>query len=140
MAAGRWEHFPHDADMGVRGFGDTLEEAFEQGALALTGVITNLSWVQADEEVSITCEAPDLELLFVDWLNALIYEMDTRDLLFSRFEVHIEGERLIGKAWGEAVERERHQPAVEVKGATFTDLKVGQDAQGRWFAQCIVDV
>lgn len=140
MTAGKWEHFPHDADMGVRGFGDTLEEAFEQGARAMTGVITDLAWVEAVEEVEIACDAPDPELLFVSWLNALIYEMAIRGLLFSRFEVHIDGERLTGKAWGEPVERERHQPAVEVKGATFTDLKVGQDEQGRWFAQCIVDV
>ena len=36
-----WEHFPHDADVGVRGFGATAAEAFEQAALALTAVVTN---------------------------------------------------------------------------------------------------
>lgn len=140
MTAACWEHYPHDADMGVRGWGGSLEEAFEQGARALTGVITDPDGVQPLEEITILCEAPEPELLFFDWLNALIYEMDTRDLLFSRFEVKIEDGRLTGRAWGEPVDRERHQPAVEVKGATFTDLKVGRDGQGRWFAQCIVDV
>ena len=28
----RWEHFPHDADVGVRGWGTTAAEAFEQAA------------------------------------------------------------------------------------------------------------
>jgi len=34
----------------------------------------------------------------------------------------------------------RHQPTVEVKGATYTELKVAQDALGQWVAQCVVDV
>ncbi|MCF8720804.1 archease [Nitrospina gracilis] len=141
MPDATWEHFPHDADMGVRGIGATLEEAFGQGALALTAVITDPESVATIEKIPIACEAPDPEYLFVDWLNALIYEMATRRLLFSRFEVHIlNGNRLTATAWGEPVDREKHQPAVEVKGATMTALKVGQEAPNRWVAQCVVDV
>ena len=40
MSRARWEHFPHDADVGVRGFGPTPAEAFAQAALALTAVAT----------------------------------------------------------------------------------------------------
>jgi len=136
----RWEHFAHEADMGVRGFGESIAEAFEQAALAMTAVITDLEKLKPNEEIDINCEAPDDELLFVDWLNALVYEMSTRNMLFSRFEVHIEGQKLTGKAWGEKVDVVRHQPAVEVKGATYTALKVSQDRVGNWLAQCVVDV
>jgi tRNA nucleotidyltransferase (CCA-adding enzyme) len=135
-----WEHFPHEADMGVRGIGASKEEAFEQAALALTAVITDPHTVVPREDVEVICEAPDDELLFVDWLNALVYEMATRRMLFSRFEVHIEEGRLQAKAWGEAVDIARHQPAVEVKGATYTELLIKQEANGAWLAQCIVDV
>ncbi len=79
-------------------------------------------------------------MLLVDWLNALIYEMATRRMLFSRFDVSIEGERLSATAWGEEVDVERHQPTVEIKGATYTALEVRQGADGRWIAQCVVDV
>lgn len=140
MREARWEHFPHEADMGVRGFGNTKAEAFEQAALALTAVITDLKNVQTREVVNINCAAPDDELLFVDWLNALVYEMATRNMLFSRFEVHIEALQLYGKAWGEVVDVLRHQPAVEVKGATYTALHVAQDKNNGWLAQCVVDV
>lgn len=140
MVETQWEHFAHEADMGVRGFGGSKEEAFEQAALALTGVVTDLEKLQPNEVIDINCEAPDDELLFVDWLNALVYEMSTRNMLFSRFEVHIEGQKLTGKAWGERVDVVRHQPAVEVKGATYTALKVSQDRVGDWLAQCVVDV
>lgn len=137
---GQWEHFAHEADMGVRGFGAGKAEAFEHAALALTAVITDPKPVQAAEAINIHCEAPDDELLFVDWLNALVYEMSTRNMLFSRFEVHLEGQKLDGKAWGEKVDVVRHQPAVEVKGATYTALRVSQEEDGIWYAQCVVDV
>ena len=96
--------------------------------------------MRATREVQIHCEGQDPELLLVDWLNAIVYEMAVRRMLFSRFEVEIDGMQLNGRAWGEAIDIARHQPAVEVKGATFTELKVAQDGDGRWLAQCIVDV
>ena len=140
MTAARWEHFEHEADMGVRGFGAGREAAFEQAALAMTAVVTDPQSVEARELVEVDCEAPDNELLLVDWLNALIYEMATRRLLFSRFEVRIDGTHLRGRAWGERADIARHQPAVEIKGATYTALKVARDPGGQWVAQCVVDV
>jgi len=140
MTRRRWEHFPHDADIGIRGIGASKEEAFAQAALALTAVITDPRAVAPRDIVEMTCEAPDDELLFVDWLNALVYEMATRHMLFSRFEVHLAEEQLRARAWGEVVDVARHQPAVEVKGATYTELVVKQDPSGAWLAQCVVDV
>lgn len=137
----RWEHYEHEADIGVRGSGPSLAAAFEQAALALTAVIADPSTIGDDVEVRIECAAPDRELLFVDWLNALIYQMAVRRMLFGRFEVSIDGDRLTASAWGEPASQARHVPAVEVKGATFTTLSVkpaGDD--GGWSAQTVVDV
>jgi SHS2 domain-containing protein len=135
-----WEHFDHGADIGVRGYGVSPDEAFAQAALAMTAVVTDPATVKPAVAVAITCEAPDLELLLVDWLNALIFEMATRNMLFARFAVRIEGETLRGEAWGEMVDRTRHPLAVEVKGATYTTLRVAQNSKGVWMAQCVVDV
>jgi tRNA nucleotidyltransferase (CCA-adding enzyme) len=135
-----WEHFHHEADTGVRGTGSTREAAFEEAAMALTAVLTEPSSVQCLDTVTIDCEAPDPELLFVDWLNALVFEMATRKMLFSRFTVEINGSSLHGSACGEPVDVKRHQPAAEVKGATYTELEVGEDETGNWHAQCVVDV
>ncbi|HXH21308.1 MAG TPA: archease [Dehalococcoidia bacterium] len=134
-----WEHFPHGADIGVRGVAPTLEGAFEQAALALTAIVVDPASLHADEAVEISCDAPDRELLLVDWLNALVYEMATRRMLFGRFEVGIDGTRLHAKAWGEPMDLSRLEMAVEPKGATYTALSVRQDA-GAWIAECVVDV
>ncbi|HEX9843308.1 MAG TPA: archease [bacterium] len=140
MREARWEHFEHQADIGVRGYGPTREAAFEQAALALTAVLTDPAGVQARACVSIACEAPDDELLLADWLNALVYEMAVRRWLFGRFSVRLTDHRLSAEAWGEPVNRELHGPAVEVKGATYTALRVAREADGGWVAQCVVDV
>ncbi|MGA3065140.1 MAG: archease [Methylocystis sp.] len=60
----RWEHFAHDADMGIRGFGPTPAKAFEQAALAMTAVVTDVGLVQLEKEIEIELEAPKLDLLF----------------------------------------------------------------------------
>lgn len=138
----KWAFFDHDADIGIEGSGSTLGEAFEQAALAMTAVVTDVV-VEPTSAISIECEAADRELLFVDWLNALVFEMATRQMLFSQFEVtlhHDGGWQLRAQAWGEAVDRLRHAPAVEVKGATLTELNVCQDAGGAWHVRCVLDV
>lgn len=134
-----WEHFAHDADIGVRGRGRTLAEAFEQAALALTAVVTDAP-VAPRRKVSVTCHHDDVGLLFVDWLDAVIYEMAVRGMLFGRFEVAIDGPTLTGTLWGEAVDVARHAPACEPKGATLTALHVAREADGIWSAGCVVDV
>jgi SHS2 domain-containing protein len=139
-AEAHWEHFAHDADIGVRGRGETLAEAFAAVALALTAVVADPGSVRPERGVEIACTASDPEALLFDWLNAVIYEMDTRGLLFARFQVAITGDRLLATAFGEPVEPARHHPAVEVKGATYTALRVGRDERGRWVAECVVDV
>jgi len=135
-----WQHFRHEADVGVRGIGSTLAQAFEQAAMALTAVVTDPATVRQAQAVAIGCENADPEFLLVDWLNALVYEMATRRMLFGRFEVRIDGPRLDATAWGETVDVARHHPAVEAKGATLTELKVGCKPSGEWLAQCVVDV
>jgi len=135
-----WEHFHHQADIGVRGCGPTKEAAFAQAARALVAVITDPAAVRPAEAVCISCDAPDDELLLADWLNAIVFEMATRGMLFSRFDLRIVDHHLEGRLSGERVDAARHQPAVEVKGATYTDLRVARGEDGGWVAQCVVDV
>jgi SHS2 domain-containing protein len=136
-----WEHFEHGADMGVRGIGRTQAEAFEQAAIALTAILCDPAIVRPTTEVRIHCANVDREILLADWLNAVVYEMATRQMVFSRFHVEIVDDgSLVATAGGEPVDVTRHSPAVEVKGATLTELAVKQRDDGLWAAQCVVDV
>lgn len=140
MQQGDWEHFEHDADIGLRAVAATREGLFETMGQALTAIITEPTGVQPIETITISCEAPDDNLLLIDWLNALIFEMATRGMIFGSWHVELSGQKLKGRAKGEVVDRLRHQPVVEVKGATYTALSVEQDSEGSWHGQCVVDV
>ena len=140
MPGRNWEHFEHDADIGLRASAASREGLFEAMAEALTALITDPIGVRSEESVAIHCEAPDDALLLVDWLNALVYEMATRSMLFGDWQVTLHGRTLDAAASGERVDRIRHQPVVEVKGATYTALSVNRDSAGTWHAQCVVDV
>ncbi len=134
-----YETFEHQADIGIRGFGASLEEAFENSARALYSVMVRMDAVKAREERTVTVSAPDHELLLVEWLNALLSLSDIERMVFSKFEVKINGAVLSGSAWGEKLDPGRHEPNVEVKGATYHLLRITKN-DGQYMAQCVVDV
>lgn len=134
-----YETFEHEADIGIRGFGLTIEEAFENAAIALYSVMVTVGSIELHDERAFSVTAPDLELLFVEWLNALLSLSDIERMVFSKFEVSISGMSLTARAWGEHLDRDRHQPHVEIKGATYHLLSVKKE-RDMFVAQCVVDV
>ncbi|MFO7802919.1 MAG: archease [Desulfovermiculus sp.] len=137
----RFEVFEHGADVGVRGCGSSLEEAFVQGARAMFSLMTeDLQSVNLDTEIQIQAVGYDLESLFVAWLNALLTQSDLHGLLLAGFELSLgEDYTLTGTAQGQPFSEQRGEQGVEVKGATFCLAEVSlQD--GGLMAQCVVDV
>jgi len=134
----RWEHFTHQSDIGIRGYGGSPDEAFTQLALALMAAIPDPRCIEAHSAVTLECRAPDLELLLFDWVNTLLFEMDARHQLFCAFDVHIHGQHLQATTWGEPHVAARHDPLIKLESATFTALHVAALAPDRWMAQCVV--
>ena len=126
--------------MGIRGVGRTQEEAFAQVAAALTAVITDPDKILPQQAAEVMCVEQDDELLLFSWLNTLLCEMAIQNMLFCRFDIQITGGVLKATVWGEPVDAARHCPAVEVKAATYSDLRVCLDGDGNWIAQCVVDI
>jgi SHS2 domain-containing protein len=136
----RWEHYREGADIGVRGFGDTEADAFEQAALALTAAIADPASVLPLQCVAIRCEAPSRERLLAQWLDAVASSSAvSKRMLFSRFEVRLDGQRLSAQAWGEPLDPERHHPRIRVKRATEKTLRVARHGEG-WMAQTLMEV
>ncbi len=136
----QFETFEHEADIGIRGFGDTIEDAFQNAASAMYSVIVNIDTVKQLEMRTVAVSASDIELLLVEWLNGLLSLSDIEKMVFSKFNVIISGTSLNGTAWGEPLDRGRHEPNVEVKGATYHMLSVIKCENGKYAAQCVVDV
>lgn len=134
-----YETFEHRADVGVRGYGRRVEEAFENGAKAMFSVMADINDVKPQDMEEVTCDAPDMEYLFVEWLNNLLSVSHLRGKIFSSFKVEINGNKLKGSAWGEKIDPGRHKLMTEVKAATYSMLKVAKE-NDIFVAQCVVDV
>jgi SHS2 domain-containing protein len=137
-----YETFEHGADIGVRGRGRTIEEAFENGARAMFSImVEDLDSIKSTKEVAISCESFDQECLFTAWLNALLAEAAMENMIFGAFKIkRLKHFTIEGVGMGEPFDPVRHQRGIEVKGATFTELKVARYDDGTWVAQCVVDV
>lgn len=139
-----YEQFEHKADIGVRGYGKTIEEAFENGAKAMFSVMVNLEKVEPKKEIKIASEADNLEELFVEWLNTLLSEAGIQNFVFCEFKIKEIKKtdsryKLFGAARGEDLNPEKHEAEVEVKAATYSQLKV-EKKNNKFIAQTIVDV
>lgn len=135
----KWELFTHDADIGIRGLGNSLDEAFEMAGIAITAVVTDPNTIPTDVEVNLSINEADQDMLFFEWVNQIIYIMDTKKMLFSKFDIQMNNNSLNAKLYGQEVAKINGDFAVEIKGATFTELKVAKENE-QWVAQCVVDI
>ena len=126
-----FEFFEVTADVGYKAYGETLEEAFENAALAMFEVITDTSKIEPEIERKIEVESEDEYALLYDWLSEFLFMLDVDYLVFSKFEVKIEkkeeGFSLKGTAWGEEFDPEIHESRAEVKAVTYHLMDVKQD-------------
>ncbi len=138
-----FEFLDHEADIGIRGWGKTVEEAFENSAKAMFSVMVNLERVEPKEGIQVEVTAEDLDLLFIEWLNELLAQRDISEMIFSEFTVQISDKNgeitLSGTAQGELLNSEKHEIRTEVKAATYFGLKSGKEKGSHYF-QCVLDI
>ena len=131
----RFKFLEHTADAYIEAYGETLEEAFENAAAAMTDVMTELEKVEAQTEESFMVEGQDEPALLYSWLEELLLEFELKGNLYSRFEVlgieeTSEGVRLRAKAWGEKYDPERHPTKVGIKAATYHQMEILKEPGG----------
>src|SRR5262245_57462448 len=133
------EFFEHTADLGLRVRAADLDALFAEAAQALfEAIVEDPPSVRPLQAVEVKLAGDDREYLLFDWLKELLYRFDAEHLLFGKFEAHVTDAGLTGTAWGEPLDRSRHELAHEVKAITYHGLRVEKTADG-WLAEVIVD-
>ena len=139
-----FKYLEHEADVGILATGKTLEEAFEEGAKAMFGVMADLGRVKQKKKVSVSASSDKTDTLFIEWLNSLLSQKDIKGMMFSRFKVKINkagkdgGLKLTGEAWGDATSEEQCLKT-EVKAATYSGLRYTKTV-GKHSLQCVLDI
>jgi SHS2 domain-containing protein len=135
-----FETFDHTADLGLRIRAADLNTLFAEAGRALFAtLVEDLDTVAPVQRLDLTIAGSDREYLLFDWLKELLYRFEVEHLLLSRFAVTVGADGLEGSAWGEPLDRQRHELAHEVKAITYHGLRVEQTPDG-WLAEVIVDI
>lgn len=139
----RFEYLEHTADAKFRAYGRTIEEAFENAALAMFNVMITTDHVREVISKKIDVTSADMEGLLVDWLSELLYLFDVEQVVFGKFVVEMIKEHsgeysLSGSASGEPIDLERHKFNTEVKAVTYNELNIKEIPIG-WVVQVVVD-
>jgi SHS2 domain-containing protein len=135
-----YETFEHTADLGLRVRAPDLDALFaEAGACLFSAIVEDPGAVRPLQRVDLRIDGSDRDYLLFDWLRELLYQFDSRHLLFTRFEVHVRETGLEAGAWGEPFDPARHALAHEVKAITYHGLKVERTGDA-WLAEVIVDI
>ncbi len=138
----------HTADVLIEGWGRTLEELFEEMAKAMFEVMTDTKRVEPRIKIHVEVCGFDLENLLYRWLEELLYHHDSKNLVFSKFEVKkifeksVDGEKevcLEADAWGEEFDRSRHEPRTVVKAVTYAQMRIWREGDV-WRATTVLDI
>jgi len=140
----RFEFLEHTADVYIVAYGGTLEEAFENAALAIIEIMTDANKVNHKMQEDVEVEASDEYALLYNWIEEILVLFDTEGYLFSRFKIsNIDetegGFRLRAKLWGETFNPERHPQKVGVKAVTYHQMEIVKKP-GDVTAKFIVDI
>lgn len=133
-----YELIEHTADVGVKAYGKDIAEAFVHAAEAMFDIITDSSTIHTVGQFDISLEAQDLEQLLVDWLSELLFLNGAYNLLFGKFQVKIEGNRLSAHVSGEKYDSKKHKRGLEIKAVTYHILKVSE--KNPVFVQVLFDI
>ena len=125
----RFKFLEHTADAYVEAYGTSLEEAFENAAMATLDVMTELEKVEAEIEDAFEVEATDEYALLYSWLEEILVKFELTGKLYSRFKISsIEktpvGWKLKAKAWGELYDPEKHPSKVGIKSITYHQMEI----------------
>jgi SHS2 domain-containing protein len=141
---GRFEFLEHTADVYIRANGKTMEEAYENAALAMFETMTDTDKITQTQEETLEVEAEDQYALLYNWLEALLVKFETENMFFSKFQIMNwketeESFKFKAKVWGEKFDPQKHPQKVGVKAVTYHRMVIIRE-KDRVVLEFILDI
>ncbi len=133
----RFEELDHTADVGIRAYGKTLDELFENTAAGMFSLITDLDAVKPVGEYEVKLAAKDMKSLLFDYLSELLYVHETQKVVLAEFAAKVTAFAVDARARGERIDRTRHPLHLAVKAVTYHAMEVDPE---KGVAQVIFDI
>ena len=140
MTTKRFEIVDHTADIGIKAYGSTLKELFENAALGMFNIIADIEGIKPSTEIEVKAEGIDKEELLIAWLEELLYNFYTKNVILSEFDIsELTETKLTAKAKGRFIGENKNRLKTEIKAATRHEIKINKE-NDRYEAQVIFDV
>lgn len=134
----KFQIIDHTADIGIKVIGTTMKELFENAAYGMFSLMTEIDKIVPKQKLNISVTGNDYESLLVNWLNDLLYASFTQKLLFCQFDIDIQNKTLSGVVSGDKIDH--HKVILEIKAATYHQLKIDTTHETYYTTQIIFDV
>lgn len=140
----KYKFINHTADLGIKVWGKTREDLFENAAYSMFDIMADLSKVEAKELIKVRIETQigqeNMEELLADWLRDLLSKFNIEEYLLKEFKIgKIDSQGLEAEVRGEKLDLSHHSLKREIKAVTYHELEVKKVPKG-WEAQVIFDI
>ncbi|XP_014210427.1 protein archease-like [Copidosoma floridanum] len=124
----KYEYLDHTADVQLHAWGDTMQEAFEQCALAMFNYMTELERVEVKQVFHVEAQGEDMMGLLYHFLDELLFMFSAEPYLVPRrvkiLEFDQENFRIKARAAGEEFQIGKHTQGAEVKAITYSAMQI----------------
>ncbi|MDP3790387.1 MAG: archease [Candidatus Omnitrophota bacterium] len=136
----RFEIVDHTADIAIKAYGSTLKELFQNAALGMFNILADLEGIKPSTEIAVKADGIDKEELLIAWLEELLYNFYTKNIIFSEFNItELTDTDLAAKVKGRFIGENRNRLKTEIKAATRHGLKINKNGD-MYEVQIVFDV
>ena len=134
----KFKFLEHTADIKFQAFGKSLEEVFENSALAVANSMCDKK-IKSVKKIKFKVSGKDLEALMYNFLEELLFFLDTKEFFLSKIKVKISKDKKILEAEVLGDKAGNYEIHIDVKAVTYNEMFVKQD-KNKWVAQVVLDV
>ena len=135
----KYKFLKHTADIKFQAFGSTLEQAFENSALAMVNsMYSGRARVLAKIKKTIKVKGKNLESLLYNFLEEILFLLDSESFFVSKLKVKINKERnsLTAEVYGDNAKN--YSVSLDIKAITYNEMFV-KKIKDKWVCQVVVD-
>jgi SHS2 domain-containing protein len=137
----KFKFFEHTADAKFQAYGKNMEEAFSNAALAMFSIITDTKKINKEVEKEIKAKGTDLKSLLYNFLEELLFLLDTDNFLLNKIEKITIKEinnkfKLDSIAIGDKADK--YETSGDIKAVTYNEMEIKEN--GEVMVQVVVDI
>jgi len=132
-----FEIIEHPSDLKIRVFGKTKEELFLNALKGMAKLQSSAAEEETKTKRKIKIESFDPSTLLVDFLSQALYlSQINNEVYFSAKIKKLLDNQIEADLFGRKIERFTN----DIKGVTYYDLNIKQEADGQWTVTLLFDI